>query len=82
MFIYISISCLKKFNRAPLSYSLEALCRFQGGEYTHAALETVQNQLTIKQVFKTITILQNLELLYMSSTLGIGLPDVWLKEVC
>ena len=36
-----SYRLFKKFNRAPLNYSLEALCRFPGGGYTHAALETV-----------------------------------------
>ena len=41
----------KKFNRAQLKYSLRALCGFPGGGYTHAALATVYNQLTIRQVF-------------------------------
>ena len=36
-----SYGLLKKFIRAPLNYSLEALCRFPGGGYTNAALETV-----------------------------------------
>ena len=52
------------FNRASLNYSLEALCRFPGGEYALAALETVQNQLTIRQMFKVMAILRSLELLY------------------
>ena len=46
----------KTFNRAQLKYSLGALCRFPGGGYTRAALETVYNQL-IRQVFKTIAVL-------------------------
>ena len=40
LFAY-SYRLLKKFNRAPLNYSLEAIFRFPGGGYTHAALETV-----------------------------------------
>ena len=35
-----SYRLFKKFNRAPLKYSLGALFRFPGG-YTHAALETI-----------------------------------------
>ena len=69
--------CLfKKFNRASLNYFLEALFRLPSGGYTHAALETVWNQLTIRQVFKTMAILRSLELLYTRSTLRMGLPDV------
>ena len=52
----------------PLNYSLEALCRFPGGGYTHAALKTIYNQLTVRQVFKTMAILRKLELLYTSSS--------------
>ena len=73
---------LKKFNRPLLKYSMGALTRFPGGGYTHGALETVLNQLTIRQLFKTIAILRSLELLYTKSTLRIGLPDVWLKAAC
>ena len=51
MFEY-SYRLFEKFNRASLIYSLEALCRLPGGGYTHAALETVSNQVTIRQVFK------------------------------
>ena len=40
MFAY-SYRLFKKFNRASLNYSLEALCRLPGGGYTHAALETL-----------------------------------------
>ena len=40
LFLFGYSDCL---TRAPLNYSLEALSRFQGGGYTHAALETVQN---------------------------------------
>ena len=71
-----SYRLFEKFNRDPLNYSLGALCRFPSGGYTHAALGTVYNQLTIRQVFKTIEILWSLELLCTRSTLRVGLPDV------
>ena len=44
-----SYRLFKKFNRATLNYSLEALCHFPGGGYTHTALETVQNELTVNK---------------------------------
>ena len=50
-----SYRLFKKFNRAPLHYSLEAHCRFPDGGYTHAALETVQNQLTFRQDNRSFT---------------------------
>ena len=40
LFAY-SYRLFKTFNRAPLKYSLEALCLFPGGRYARAALETV-----------------------------------------
>ena len=72
----------KKFNKSTLKCCLGAVCRFQGGRYTHAALETVYDHLTIRQVFKTIGSLRSLELPYTRSTLRVGFPDVWLKAVC
>ena len=42
--------CLKDFNRALLNYSLGGLFHFPAGGYTPAALETVQNRLTIRSV--------------------------------
>ena len=65
--------------RIGLNYSLKALFRLPGGRGTHAGLETVQNQLTIREVFKTIEILRSLELLYMRSTLRVDLSDVFLE---
>ena len=67
-YLHLDIVCLKKYQG-----SIKVLYRFPRGGYTHAAKETVQNQLTIRQVFKTITILRSLELLYMRSTLRVGL---------
>ena len=57
-YLHIHIVCLKTLNRAPLNYSLEAACCSPGDSYTHSALETVKNQLTIREVVKTITILE------------------------
>ena len=41
LLIAYSYRLFKKFNRAPLKYSLGGLCRFPCGGYIHAALETV-----------------------------------------
>ena len=61
-YLHIHIVGLIKLNRALLNYSLEAACCSPGDRYTHSALETVKSQLTIREVVKTITILQSVEL--------------------